>query len=361
MLSEQEIRTLAEFESHDTPVLSLYLNLSPQRRAADATRTALNSLLAHADGAAPQDVERIRTFVEMGYNWQGQGLALFSCAAKGFWFERSFQVPVEDQSFVSFRPNIRQIADLLDKYQRYGVIHVDASGGKLFRFSLGILEDADGYLGDIPSIEREGAWSTSNYRRFKKGHIAGNMQELAEMAEEFYRIAPTRHLILAGTDKNVALFKGLLSKRLRDMVVGEIPAKANAAPLTIREKAVEIMQHAAEADQLAVADEIVQRANRNERAVVGLTPTLTAVQENRAEHVAVIGAYAQPAYRFTDSGLIVLEVTEEGELGSGRIQALPDAVESVLRRALVQGIGVTILDEHSKLNKAGKIGALLRW
>ena len=78
-------------------------------------------------------------------------------------------------------------------------------------------------------------------------------------------------------------------------------------------------------------------------------------------HVVVLAGFAQPAYRFVDSGYIVLDLADENELGSGQIQELPDAVESVLRRAMVQGIGVTVLEQHNGLEKIGKIGALTRY
>jgi hypothetical protein len=96
-------------------------------------------------------------------------------------------------------------------------------------------------------------------------------------------------------------------------------------------------------------------------AVLGLTETLTAVQQGRAAHVVVLNSYAQPAYRFVDSGIILMELTEEANLQSGRIQSLPDAVESVLRRAMAQNIGVTVIEKHDELEKAGKIGALTRY
>ena len=62
-----------------------------------------------------------------------------------------------------------------------------------------------------------------------------------------------------------------------------------------------------------------------------------------------------------DSGVVVTELSEEGDLASGRIQDLPDAVESTLRRALAQNIGVTLVDQHKELGQFGKIGALTRW
>jgi peptide chain release factor subunit 1 len=52
---------------------------------------------------------------------------------------------------------------------------------------------------------------------------------------------------------------------------------------------------------------------------------------------------------------------DDKELGSGRVEQLPDAVESVLRRAMAQGIGVTILDHHAGLAKLGKIAAFTRY
>lgn len=361
MITDLDIRSVVEFESPDAPVLSVYLNLDPQRRAADHYKLALRALLDKAEGAAPEDIHRVQEYIETSYNWQGRGLVMFSCVAKDYWWTRTLAVPVEDSAFVSFRPYVRQLATLLDIYERYGVIQVDSEGARLFSFHMGVLESADGYLGEEVKVHRAGGWASARYQRHEKSQAHQNLQEAAEMAEDFYRATDARHLILAGTDKNVALFRDLLSNRLRSMVVGSFNIKSTAAPAELSEKALKIVQEEAERRDQAVADEILALAKQGGHAVVGLAETLTAVQEMRAEHVAVLEGFKQPAYRFVDSGMIVLELTSEGELGSGRIQALPDAVESVLRRALAQGIGVTLLDEHAELEKAGKIGAITRY
>jgi peptide chain release factor subunit 1 len=361
MLTDQEIRSLVEFESPDAPVLSVYLNVDPRQRSADAYRLALRNLLDDAENASPEDRERVYNFVEMGYNWQGRGLAMYSCAAKDFWWARAFPVPVQDFGFVSFRPYVRQLASLQDKFERYGVIHIDSEGARLYLFDMGVLQAADGYMGREVKLHRAGGWASARYQRHEKGQAIQNLQDAAEMAEEFYRGAGTRRLILAGTDKNVAQFKELLSNRLRSMVVGSFAVQANASPSEISERALELMQRAEEADDRAVADHIISLSGQGGNAVLGLANTLTAVQEMRAERIAVIGDFAQPAYRFVDNGLIVLEISEDGDLGSGRIQPLPDAVESVIRRSMAQGIGVTILDEHKGLKERGSIGALTRY
>ncbi len=361
MLTSADIQQAVEFENHNHKVLSVYLNVDPHRRNVEKYRLALRNLLNQAEHAAEADIEKIRNYVEMGYNRQGRGLVMFSCAAADFWWAHSFQPPVEDKVFVSFRPYIRPLAMLIDTYERCGVIHVDQSGARLYIFNMGVLEAAEGYLGEEVKVHRAGGWAAQRYQRHEAEQARQNLQVAAELAETFYREAETRRLILAGTEKNIARFKELLSHRLRAMVVGQINADANASPAELRDKALALAQEAENIEANALAEQIVTSAHKGGNAVLGLAETLTAVQTGRAQHVVVLSDYMQPAYRFVDSGYILLELNEQSELASGKIQSLPDGVDSVIRRAMAQSIGVTILDKHPALADAGKIGALTRY
>ena len=226
---------------------------------------------------------------------------------------------------------------------------------------MGVLEVADGYLGEEVKLHRSGGWANPRYQRHEAKQARQNLQEAAEIAEEFYRETSTRRLILASTEKNVAHFNDLLSHRLRTMVIGHFNADANASQSDIRDKALEMAAKAEEKESQALADRVLSIAQQGGNAVLGVVDTLTAVQHGRAQHVVALADYSQHAFRFVHSGLVVLELTEEGDLASGRIQDLPDAAESALRRALVQSIGVTLVEQHASLAQAGKIGALTRW
>ena len=131
MLTEYDVRQAVEFESHDAPVLSVYLNVDPHRRTVEKYKLALRNLLDKAEGADPEDLKRVQNFIELGYTRQGRGVILFSCAKKDFWWANNFVVPVEDTVFVSFRPYVRQLARLLDVYERCGVIPVDQEGARV--------------------------------------------------------------------------------------------------------------------------------------------------------------------------------------------------------------------------------------
>jgi peptide chain release factor subunit 1 len=228
-------------------------------------------------------------------------------------------------------------------------------------FNMGVLEAVEGYLGEEVKQHKAGGWAQARYQRHESAVARHNLQDAAEIAEKFYRQLDTRHLILAGTERNVARFQNLLSHRLRSIVAGQITANANASPSTISEKAIDLIRAASDSEAAVMADEIITAVHKGANAVAGLPDTLTAVQDGRAQHVVALAAFSQPAYRFVDNGYIVLNLDDETALGSGRVQELPDAVESVLRRSMVQAIGVTILDEHKKLEELGSIAALTRY
>jgi peptide chain release factor subunit 1 len=362
MYIDPDVRQALEFESEtQNPILSVYLNVDPDRRSVDRYKLALRTLLSKTEGASPDDVKRIQNYVEMGYNRQGRSLVMFSCADHNLWLAKSYMVPVEDAAFVGRRPNVRQLAQLMDTYTRCGVIHVDQEGARLYLFTMGVLETAEGYMGEEVKQHKAGGWSSSRYQRHETGVAQHNLQDAAEMAEEFYRANDTRHLLLAGTEKNVARFQELLSHRLRAMVAGRFAAGTNATPAEINEKAIKMARQAAANEATALADQVTTMVHKGGSAVAGLAEVLTAVQDGRAMQVIVLSDFAQPAYRFVDSGYILLDLEDDKELGSGRVQQLPDGVESVLRRAMAQGIGVTLLDQHAGLAKLGKIAALTRY
>ncbi len=362
MLTDLDVRQAVEFESPEHPVLSVYLNVDPHRRSPDKYKLALRNLLSRVKSADAEDIKKVQNYVEMGYNWQGRGIIMFSCAAENFWWANSLPVAVEDMVFVSFRPYVHQLAWLLDTYKRLGVIHVDQMGARLYVFHMGYLEAVQGYLGEEVRTHKAGGWAAPRYQRREAGTARQNLQDAAELAEDFYRRTNTRRLILAGTEQNIARFRDLLSNRLRPMVTGELPADANATAADLQEKASDLARQAADREALALTDLIITAAHKGQNAVLGLAETLNAVQSGRAQHVVVLAGFSQPAYRLKSSGFVVLDPKEANDSGANdELEELPDAVDSVLRRALLQDIDVTVLKEHPELEKVGKIGALTRY
>lgn len=162
MSIDSDLRQALEFESDtQNPILSVYLNVDAEGRSVERYKLALRNLLSKTEGASPEDVKRIQNYVEMGYNRQGRSLIMFSCADQDFWLAKSYRVPVEDSAFVGRRANVRQLAQMTDTYARYGVIHIDQEGARLYVFTMGVLESAEGYLGEEVKVHKAGGWASS--------------------------------------------------------------------------------------------------------------------------------------------------------------------------------------------------------
>ncbi len=122
MFAENDLRELLEFKATG-PTLSVYLNMDPSEGNADAYRLRLRNMLKEVD--LPKDVEAVENYFTTQYNWSGRSVAVFSCAADGFFRAYPFAIPVADMIQVGIRPSVKPLADLWDNYGGYGVVLVD--------------------------------------------------------------------------------------------------------------------------------------------------------------------------------------------------------------------------------------------
>jgi peptide chain release factor subunit 1 len=133
VFTERDLSELVEFRSDDTPVLSLYLNVDPTQQTTDQYKLTLRSMLKDVAGeATPVDIEAIERYFDFEYDWQGKGVVVFTCQAETFWRSYSLAVPVHNYTYVSHRPYIKPLTDVLDAYGRYCVILVDSEGSRMF-------------------------------------------------------------------------------------------------------------------------------------------------------------------------------------------------------------------------------------
>lgn len=364
MITEAALQELVEFEAtrEKAPVVSLYLNVNPQERNVDAYKLALRNLLDQvSDRADPRDRSRIERYVELEYDWQGRGLACFSCSAEDFWRAYPLMVPVQDVIFVGRRAFIKPLSDLLDTYARHGVVLVDREGAHLFTFNMGTLEDVSGITGEDVKRHKQGGWAAARYQRHEDAAAYRNLKEAAEMVTELVRAGQYRHLILGGTEDNAARFTALLPKEVRKLIVGNINVDMTANPAEVGEKSLQLIRKVSANYKARLVDQLVTTAAKGGPAALGLADTLAAVRSGRAHHLILDGAYAAQAYRCDNCDYVGTEELAECPFCGSPLRVLPDAADSLVRWAIRQGIQLTVISGNEQLSEAGSIGAFLRY
>jgi hypothetical protein len=139
------------------------------------------------------------------------------------------------------------LADLLDAYGGYGVALVDRQELRLFHFHLGELIDRQDAAGEeVHPAKRGGASSGPGRKEGRAGQTRReeeltlrNMRRFAEAAGEFFQKGHVRRILLAGTEDNLSLFRGFLSKTWQSLVVGTFAASMGTRPTEVLAKALE--------------------------------------------------------------------------------------------------------------------------
>lgn len=371
MFTERDLNELVEFRSDDIPVLSLYLNVDPTQQTTDQYRLTLRSLLKEAaDEAEPADIEAVERYFDFEYDWQGRGVVIFSCQNAGFWRSYSLAVPVHNYAYVSHRPFIKPLTDVLDAYGRYGVILVDSEGSRMFLFTLGELVEATGMLGEEVRRTKHGGASgvagmrggmTARTARRGEAVILRNLKEFAEATEAFCSSNGCKRLVLGGTEANVSQFRDILPRAMQDRIIGTFPIDPDAPVGEVQTRSMDLIEEVAKQRESELVDELIAGWKRGSGAAAGLSDTLAALQEHRAGILLVAAGYEASGYRCQNCRYLMLTEREECPLCGGTVEHVEDLVETMTHRALEQGVDVEIVRGSQELEEAGLVGALLRY
>jgi peptide chain release factor subunit 1 len=371
MFTEQDLDELVAFRSDGSSVLSLYLNVDPTEQTTEKYKLTLRSLLKQvADEADSEDIEAVERYFDFEYDWQGKGVAVFSCQDADFWRSYSLAVPVHNDIYVSHRPYIKPLTDVLDAYGRYGVILVDREGARMFVFNLGELEDATGLLGEQVRRTKHGGASgvagmrggvTARSARREEAVVLRNLKDVAEAAQVFCDDNGFTRLVLGGTEANVSQFRDLLSRPLQDKVIGTFTIDFGAPDAEVQAKSMALIEEVAQEREIELVDDMIAGWKRGSGATAGVADTLAALQEHRVGILLIAAGYGASGYRCQSCRYLMLTEHEECPLCGGEIEVVEDLVETMTHRALEQGVEVEIVRGNEKLEEAGSVGALLRY
>jgi len=371
MFSKQDLKELAGYCSETSPVLSVYLNVDTTQLTADQYRLTLKGMLKSVtDKAARQDIEAVETYLDLEYDWQGKGIAVFS--AIDFWRAYPLVFPVGDYVHVSPQPYIKPLADYFDAYDRFGVVLVDREGGRLFLFSQGTLQDAAGTLGEeLKEHTRDAAGRGGRSGRGSGlGRTSGldsridrvtsrNLREVVDLTRSFYREGRCERIILGGTDENRARFMSMLPKTLHSKVIGDLAIDMGASAADILERSMGIIQESVAQRKAVLVQDLTTAAYKGVGSV-GLADTLFAVQEQRVRTLVILEGFHAPGYVCTHCDYLTLREGNECPACQGRARKIEDIVDHLVHRAIGMDIKVVFVRDQT-LEQVGSIGAVWRF
>ena len=363
MFDEKDVRELVAFRSAKTPVLSLYTSTDPSLHTKEETKLRFKSMLKQATalGALSADAEQAERFLEFEYDWQSKGVALFSCQEEEFWRAIPLSVPVPNQVFVAQRPYVKPLSDVLDEYGRYAVLLLDQESARLVMFRLGVVEEKTGTIGEELKRHKQGGWAAARLQRREESKAHQNLKSIVKLAQKFCNRNKCKRLVIGGTDETVSRFMGMLPKSLGSLVVGTIPIEIAAPESEILARSQEAIEAAKRAREAELVQQMVTAATKGGPAAIGLADTIAALQEGRARSLLVADGFRASAYRCEECGYLSAQKMASCAYCGGPMAKVEDVVDTIVRRAIEQGVDVELVVDNDDLVRAGSIGALLRY
>lgn len=339
MFERSDLERLAAYEGKH-PVVSLYLNMDPRLRdTRDAYRARLKGLLKQISGRAPAaDIAAIEEYFEKEFDWSGRSVAVFCSQGGNLWEVQRFAVPLRSTVHVNSKPFLMPLARLMDSYGSYSVALVDKQTIRMFYFHLGELIHAEKLEGaDIRQVKGGGGsgMGASGSRgldisRHVREQVRDNLNDFAEAFAAFCTRHKVEHILIGGVDENVQAFRDALRNPWQDRIAGVFTIPIRAPEGEVLARSLEIMQAKEREREQRLVERLVTQAAKGANGVVGLGPTLEAVEAGRVQTLVLVEGALEPEVA---DPAIVRTVDYGGEV---------EFVDSNISPAILDGIGALL-------------------
>ncbi len=377
MITREEIRQLAQVESAECCAISFYFQpQTPQNRSHREEAILVKDLVrecirkAERNGnqlALREDLARILQIAEALHGNHSRGKAIFACRDRGIWQE--LDVPPRlgaSRIILNSRFHLRPLVDAFSGLPRTCVALVNRKKARIFELNGGeISQKPDLELGPSPHVPR-----SDGFQGYEAGHRERHVENQVML---HYKMFTESLLMLHNHEKYDALLigchdeswpeiephlNGSLKQRLRGRILVD-PMVATAEE--VREQANRILEESQQTEQRNLVHEAVGEAQRNARGAVGLRHVLNALERQEVQMLMVDRNFTAEAVECIHCRHLDTRMVKACAVCGHETREISDISDALVDLALRNGAEIRFVTNDPELEKAGRVGALLRF
>lgn len=339
-------------------ILSIYLNVDQSQRSnrnrgfEKQLENMTSSIRKTVRDAAEMErfltsAHHIHDFVS-AYEPNVRGLVLFYDGLDGFFWHQELGISVHNQARWDHELFLQPLANILDQFERYGVVLIDPSRLRLFKV----------FLGEIEEIRIEGFGPDARVRYIGNAHLRRALKEV----NSFVQDQQVHRLVLAGSAEMTAELLDALPKRLALLVIGttNIPFDATAREVLSATSAID--EEYESGTEIQTVKEVLRGAARNEKTAAGLKHTLNAVNSGRVWELIYSEGLTSPGFE-CEKCAALFAIKRKACLYCGApVHSVNDVVERAVDHVLRKGAKVEVVtgEAAASLGHVGGIAAFLK-
>ena len=367
------LERLLNFEPTPAPVISLYLDARAdqhgRRTFLPFVRKQLTERLKSYENQSEErlsieeDFVRIARYLEGELPGSVQGLAVFVCSAANDWFEVGhFEAPFErNRLFVSDRPHLYPLARLMDQYRHYAVVLADTNRAQILVFAGGRAVDREELENVKTKHAKVGGWSQSRYQRHEKNYHIQHAKEVVEELEKIVRDEKIEQIILAGDEATVIpLLRAELPKTLEEKVIDALSLGINTPEHELLEESLTAFRRHDSLSDMEKVETLLNEYRADDLGVAGVPETLAALSNGQVEEM-LIAAKPESLQYDKDEVKKVLTLYRDEQPLPDELDQRSVADELVRRANVLSSARVTFVEDSTRLERLGGVGAFLRY
>ena len=368
------METLAAMEPSPFPFISLYLDLTPNQHGRDDHHQFVRKVFGDRAKGFPErsperesfdrDAERIRQYLETSANPSWHGLAIFASAGAEF-FEA---IPLEASFgshalFVGSVPHLYHLARLIDTYPRYAAVMFDTNKARILVFGLNTTERDEQLAGEKTRRSQKGGWSQARYQRRAENTHLHHVKEVVEALDRIVREDNINHIVVAGEEVAVPIFREQLPKHLEEKIVDVVALQRNAPGDNILETTMAALREKDAETDVEKVDELLNAWQSGGLGVAGPEATLSALQLGQVDELIITATpeLLKPVQKLPDDAAPGdVQASTSAPQGTADEKRLKLADELVTR-AHQTAARIRFIEDDNLLAGIGGVGALLRF
>jgi peptide chain release factor subunit 1 len=362
VIDEKELQDLASVESQKTSALSLYLNTDLTQQPKEQCKLVLRDLLTKVGGSASaQDMAKVKQFFDLEYDWQGKGVAIFSAAEQGLWRVYPLALPIVSEAHTGDRLYLKPLTQLLDEFDRYGLVLVDRERARFFLARLGQIEEKSEWVGQDLKRHKQGGSAATRLQRHVDVQAEQNLKVAAEETVRFCKENRCNRIILSGSDQTLVQFQALLPKALQKQIVGTVALDMDVSATEALLRSIALVEAGEQERDEKLVESLITAAAKGAGAVTGLADTFYLAHQGRVHTLVLEKGFEAEGYLCAGCGYVSAEPILKCPFCGGKPEKVQEAVDRVVQKVIDTGGKVEIVSENRALSKAGHVGAVLRY
>jgi len=376
MINRDIIRELAEFQSPEGDAITFYYQPdTPQdkshRHEAIQIKDMVKDAMKRAErsgknGTVRGDLEKILNMADRLHGNSGKAKAIFACGSKGFWREEDIPARLNGSRLqMNSRFHVTPLANVQESLERVCVCLIDRSKARFFEMQMDEIREQESWVDELPRRGRSdgfGGFDAGHAERKVDNEAQNHLKRVADRLLERYGTGSCERIIIGGRDEAWTGIERHLHPYVMQRLVGHFVADpATASVDEVRQQTEKILNKVRFEERDKLLRDVLDQARANNHGALGLKRVLRSLEQGEIQSLLIGESFSAQGVECENCGHLDIRMVKDCAVCGQKTHEVEDISDLLLERAMRSGVEVVRIGIHPELQKAGNIGALLRF